>query len=543
MAKFIFVTGGVVSGLGKGISAASVGRLLKDNGYSVFMQKFDPYLNVDPGTMSPFQHGEVYVTKDGGETDLDLGHYERFIDEELTKDSSITSGRIYNTVIGKERAGRYDGKTVQVIPHITDEIKDKVYRVALESEADFIITEIGGTVGDIESLPFIEAIRQIHSENPTDVLFMHTVLVPVIPGTDELKTKPTQHSYKELMSYGIKPDVIILRAQAPVTQEVIKKIALFCDVPQEAIVESKQVELIYEVPLVFHDQQLDAYILKHFGLTGKQDATDQWKDMCQRFKNADKVINIALVGKYTKLPDAYLSVNEALYDAGYNQGARVNIEYISSETVKSDNQKEVFANADAILVPGGFGTRGLTGMIRAIQYARENKVPFFGICLGMQLALIEFARNVIGLEGADSSEFDLETEYPVIELLDNQEEHMNLGGTLRLGNSECYLSEKTLARKLYGEEIILERHRHRYEFNKKYTEDYEKAGLTFSGRDTEQDLVEIIEIKDHPYFIASQYHPEFKSRPNRPHPLFMGFIEAALKGKEKDQAQKEANND
>ena len=539
MAKFIFVTGGVVSGLGKGISAASVGRLLKDNGYSVFMQKFDPYLNVDPGTMSPFQHGEVYVTKDGGETDLDLGHYERFIDEELTKNSSITSGRIYDTVIKKERSGYYEGQTVQVIPHVTDEIKDKVYRVANESQADFIITEIGGTVGDIESLPFIEAIRQIHSENQSDVMFIHTVLVPAIPGTSELKTKPAQHSYKELMSYGIKPDVIILRGQAPITPEITKKISLFCDVPEEAIIESKQVDLIYEVPLVFRDQGLDRFILRYFGLKVKENSADDWAEMCNRFKSADYPLSIGLVGKYTTLPDAYLSVNEALYDAGYNQGAKIHIEYISSESLNDETLDERLGDLDGILVPGGFGERGMEGMLLAIRYAREKRIPFFGICLGMQLAMIEMGKNVLAWSDASSKEFDSETTHPVIRLMDDQEEDGQLGESLRLGNRTCLLAEGSLAFKLYGQEETLERHRHRYEFNNDYREDYEKIHVRFSGIDRDEDLAEIIELTDHPYFIACQFHPEFKSRPNRPHPLFMGFVDAAIRAK-KGEGHEEA---
>lgn len=531
MTKFIFVTGGVVSGIGKGISAASVGRLLKDNGYSVFMQKFDPYLNVDPGTMSPYQHGEVFVTEDGGETDLDLGHYERFIDEALTKNSSITSGRIYHTVIRKERSGFYKGKTVQVIPHVTDEIKDKVYRVAEESGADFVLTEIGGTVGDIESQPFIEAIRQIHSENPDDVLFMHTVLIPTIPGSDELKTKPAQHSFKEVMSYGIKPDIFVLRAAIPVTEEVFDKISLFCDLPRNAIIESDNVELIYEVPLVLHEQGLDQYILKQFGMKAKEDPTKEWKAMCEAFKASHQKLKIGLVGKYVSLKDAYLSVNEALYDAGYNQSCRVEIHYISSEDITKDNVDSILKDCDGLIIPGGFGDRGIEGMLLAAQYARKEKKPFFGICLGMQVALIEFARNVLHLEDASSTEFHRQTEDPVIVLLEGQEELSNLGGTLRLGNWECHLLEDSLAYRLYGRKDIVERHRHRYEFNSKYKKQYEEGGMVFSGKNLAKDLEEIIELEDHPFFIACQFHPEFISRPNRPHPLFSGFIEACLKGR------------
>lgn len=533
MSKFIFVTGGVVSGIGKGISAASVGRLLKDNGYSVFMQKFDPYLNVDPGTMSPYQHGEVYVTRDGGETDLDLGHYERFIDEELTKNSSITSGKIYSTVINKERQGLYEGKTVQVIPHVTDEIKDKVFRVAEESEADFIITEIGGTVGDIESQPFIEAIRQIHSMQPENVMFIHTVLIPNIPCTDELKTKPAQHSFKELMSYGIKPDVFILRAAEEITDEIFEKISLFCDLPKEAIIESKNVDLIYEVPLVFHAQNLDSYILKHFGLKSKADKIGEWKAMCEKFKKADKEIRIALVGKYTKLRDAYLSVYEALADAGYNLGAKTTVKYIDAEKINKDNVKDKLKGMDGILVPGGFGERGIEGMLIAIEYARTNDLPFLGICLGMQLCVVEAARNELGLKDASSTEFDRNTPYPVLHLLEDQDEGGKIGGTLRLGNQDFHVKENSLAYKLYGDDNIVERHRHRYEVNNKYVDMIEEgSGLVFSGIKLSHNLMEIVERPDQTFFIASQFHPEFRSRPNSPHPLFVGLIKSCLKVKE-----------
>ena len=529
MAKFIFVTGGVISGIGKGISAASVGRLLKDRGYSVFMQKFDPYLNVDPGTMSPYQHGEVFVTKDGGETDLDLGHYERFIDEELTKNSSITSGRIYSTVIRRERAGEYEGKTVQVIPHVTDVIKEKVFRVAEDTGADFIITEIGGTVGDIESQPFIEAIRQIHSAQPDDVMFIHTVLIPTIPASNELKTKPAQHSFKELMSYGIKPDVFILRAQEPITDEVFQKISLFCDLPREAIIESKTVDLIYEVPLVFHRQELDTYILNHFGLKPRANKIPKWEEMCQEFKAADKEIHIALVGKYTKLRDAYLSVYEALTDAGYNLGARVSVDYIDSESLTRDAMDSILKDKDGIVVPGGFGNRGIEGMINAIEYARIHDKPFLGICLGMQLSVIEACRNELGWKDADSTEFVPNSERPVLHLLPDQENKNDLGGTLRLGNQDCHVEEGSLAYRLYGHSDIVERHRHRYEVNDKYVKEIEKgSGLHFSGVKLSMNLMEIVERPDLTYFIASQFHPEFRSRPNSPHPLFTGLIRSAM---------------
>lgn len=529
MSKFIFVTGGVVSGIGKGISAASVGRLLKDNGYSVFMQKFDPYLNVDPGTMSPYQHGEVFVTKDGGETDLDLGHYERFIDEELTKNSSITSGRIYSAVIHKERAGDYEGKTVQVIPHVTDEIKAKVYKVAEETGADFIITEIGGTVGDIESQPFIEAIRQIHSLQPEDVMFIHTVLIPTIPGTNELKTKPAQHSFKELMSYGIKPDVFVLRAGEPITEEVFNKISLFCDLPREAIVESKNVELIYEVPLVFHQQGLDRYILNHFQLPAKANRIEDWRAMCRKFKSADQELHIGLVGKYTKLRDAYLSVYEALTDAGYNLGAKVSVDYIDSERLSRDAMDSILRDLDGIVIPGGFGNRGIEGMINAIEYARQHNKPFLGICLGMQLCVIEAARHELGEKAASSTEFDPKTPAPFLHLLPDQDEKGDLGGTLRLGNQDCHVREDSLAYRLYGHSDIVERHRHRYEVNSKYVERLEtESGLRFSGIKLSRNLMEIVERPDLDYFIACQFHPEFRSRPNAPHPLFTGLIRAAM---------------
>lgn len=529
MAKFIFVTGGVVSGIGKGICAGSVGRLLKDNGYSVFMQKFDPYLNVDPGTMSPYQHGEVFVTRDGGETDLDLGHYERFIDEELTKNSSVTSGRIYSNVIRKERAGDYEGKTVQVIPHVTNEIKEKVYSVAEESGADFIITEIGGTVGDIESQPFIEAIRQIHSENSEDVLFLHTVLIPTIPGTDELKTKPAQHSFKELMSYGIKPDVFILRADKPITEDVYDKICLFCDLPREAVVESKTVDLIYEVPLVFKEQGLDQYILHHFHLKTREDHTGDWAKMCATFKAAKQKLKVALVGKYTALNDSYLSVFEAVRDAGYHLGAKVDVHYVDSETITEKTAKRILASYDGIIIPGAFGSRGTEGMVETVRYVRENTVPFLGICMGMQISCIEIARHILGIDDASSLEFDAATPSPVITFLDGQSEEIDLGGTLRLGNNDCALTEDTLAYRLYGQKNIVERHRHRYEFNNKYKELFEqKAGVVFSGIQLAKNLMEIVELPAHPYFIAVQFHPEFKSRPNAPHPLFTGLVRACI---------------
>lgn len=533
MTKYIFVTGGVVSGIGKGISAASIGRLLKSRGLSVFMQKFDPYINVDPGTLSPYQHGEVFVTKDGGETDLDLGHYERFIDEELTIDSSITSGKIYNRVITNERAGVYEGSTVQVIPHITDEIKSKVYKVARDSKADVIITEIGGTVGDIESLPFIEAIRQIHAENSTeDVLFVHTTLIPTIPGSDELKTKPTQHSYKELMSLGIKPNIFILRANSWVDEEIKEKISLFCDIPTKAIIQSENVELIYEVPLSFRRQKIDEYILYKLKLQSESCNIHEWETMVEKFKAATKTLDIALVGKYVKLHDAYLSVTQALLDAGYNLDSTVNIHWIDSELLDNSNIHSLLNNMDGILVPGGFGERGVEGMILASKFARENEIPFFGICLGMQIAVIDIARNLCGLTTATSTEFDQNTEHPVIDIMEEQKGITDVGGTLRLGNWECSLDKNGKAYELYRQDHILERHRHRYEVNNRYREELSEAGTFFSGINERKDLIEMIELQGHPFFLGCQFHPEFKSRPNKPHPLFMGFVEAAIKKKE-----------
>ena len=532
MTKFIFVTGGVVSGIGKGISAASIGRLLKDRGLSVFMQKFDPYLNIDPGTMSPYQHGEVFVTKDGAETDLDLGHYERFIDEELTKGASITTGKVYSTVIAKERRGDYDGATVQVIPHITNEIKNAVYKAAKESKADVVITEIGGTVGDIESLPFLEAIRQIHSENKeSDVLFVHTVLVPNIPGSDELKTKPTQHSFKELMSNGIKTDVIIVRSNGLVTKDLREKISLFCDVPVDAVIQSTNVDLIYEVPLVFHEQHLDNYILNKLELKDRPASKGKWKEMVERFKDVKGEVTIGLVGKYVSLHDAYLSVTQALTDAGCENGYKVNIKWINSEEI--EKKASILEGLDGIIVPGGFGSRGTEGMIMASKYARENNVPYFGICYGMQIALIDVARNKLGFKDANSTEINPDTNYPIIDLLENQKDIKNVGGTLRLGNYDCSLEKDSLVYKLYGEEKIKERHRHRYEFNNDYRGKIRSAGVTFSGINEDKDLVEIIEIKDNDFFVACQFHPEFKSRPTKVHPLFNGFIKAAIKNKNK----------
>ena len=528
--KYIFVTGGVVSGIGKGIIASSLGRLLKNRGLKVFMQKFDPYINVDPGTMSPYQHGEVFVTKDGAETDLDLGHYERFIDVELTSNANITTGRVYQAVINKERRGDYNGATVQVIPHITDEIKKKIYDAAEESGADIVITEIGGTVGDIESLPFLEAVRQVHAEKKQeDVVFIHTTLIPKVPASNEFKTKPTQHSFKELMSHGIKANVIVTRCDEPLTEDMKEKIALFCDVNEKAIIESRNVDNLYEIPMSFQEQGLDSYILHKFGMedTGPADMTE-WVQMIDRVNHLTKTVRIGLVGKYVQLRDAYLSVSEALLHAGYDLESTIDIEWINSEDITEANMSEVLSGLDGVIVPGGFGERGVEGMILAAQYARENNVPYFGICLGMQIAVIEYARNVLGLSDAHSTEFEAKTKHPVIDIMDSQINHTQMGGTLRLGNYPCTLSKDSKAFALYNDPVIFERHRHRYEFNNKFRDTFENTDFKFTGLSPDGQLVEIIENNSQDFFVACQYHPEFKSRPNRSHPLFYGFIQAAL---------------
>lgn len=536
MSKFIFVTGGVVSGIGKGIIATSLGRLLKNRGLKVFLQKFDPYINVDPGTMSPYQHGEVFVTKDGAETDLDLGHYERFIDEELTQNANITTGRVYQSVISKERRGDYLGATVQVVPHITDEIKQKIYDAYKDSNADVIITEIGGTVGDIESLPFIEAVRQFHNEHEEDeVMIIHTALLPTIPGTDEIKTKPLQHSYKELMSLGLRPNMIVTRCDYKLNEDVKKKISLFCDVKTKAIIESPNVENIYELPLILNEQNFDEQVINKLNLDTKDADMSEWKQMVDKLKNPKHSVKIALVGKYVQLHDAYLSVFEALKHGGIDYETTVEIKWINSEEINASNVDALLSDCDGVVVPGGFGHRGVEGKIITAKYARQHNLPYLGICLGMQVACIEYARNVLGLSDADSSELNEVTKNPIISLMANQYELTNVGGTLRLGNYECHLQEGTLAKSLYEEDVILERHRHRYEFNNEYREEFEKYGFVFSGLSPDERLVEIIELKGHPFFIASQFHPEFKSRPNRPHPLFRGLISASLKRKIQDR--------
>ena len=531
MTKYVFVTGGVVSGLGKGITASSIGLLLKSRGYKVFMQKFDPYINVDPGTMSPIQHGEVFVTADGTETDLDLGHYERFIDEELNYSSSITTGKIYSSVIEKERRCEYLGGTVQIVPHITNEIKSKVYEAGSSSKADIVITEIGGTVGDIESLAFIEALRQIRYElGIHNTFFVHVTLIPYTFGSGELKTKPTQHSVIELRSLGIQPDAMVCRTPLPLNDEIKKKLSLYCSIPNNNVIEAIDVKNVYQIPLNFLNQKIDQIILKHFGLPVKKINIKDWEKLVETVDNLNDEIEIALVGKYVELHDAYLSIMEALKHAGYKHKVKIKINWIDAEELeKKTNLKQVFKNSKGILVPGGFGARGTIGKMKAIKYARENNIPFFGICFGLQLAIIEFAKNVCGLSKASSTEFDENCEEPIIDLMEEQKAIVNKGGTLRLGNYECKIMKNTLAYEIYKQERILERHRHRYEFNNKYKELLESKGMIFSGINEKSNLVEIIELPSHPHFIACQFHPEFKSRPTRCHPLFDSFIKACIK--------------
>ncbi|GIN40286.1 MULTISPECIES: CTP synthase [Heyndrickxia] len=532
MTKYIFVTGGVVSSLGKGIIAASLGRLLKNRGLKVTTQKFDPYINVDPGTMSPYQHGEVFVTDDGAETDLDLGHYERFIDINVTKYSSVTTGKVYSEVLRKERRGEYLGGTVQVIPHITNEIKSRVFRAGEVTDSDVVITEIGGTVGDIESLPFLEAIRQIKSDVGRDnVMYIHCTLVPYIKVAGEMKTKPTQHSVKELRSLGIQPNIIVVRTEMPISQDMKDKIALFCDIDEKSVIESRDADTLYSIPLSLRDQNLDQIVCDHLKLQCHEPDMTEWMGLVEKVRNLSKVTKIALVGKYVELPDAYLSVVEALKHAGYAYDSDIDINWINAENVTEENVKDLLMDADGILVPGGFGDRGVEGKILAIQYARENKVPFLGICLGMQLASVEYARNVLGLKGAHSSELDPNTPYPIIDLLPEQKEIEDLGGTLRLGLYPCKIEKGSKAFDVYQNDMIEERHRHRYEFNNEYREQMEAAGFVFSGTSPDGRLVEVIEIEDHPWFVAAQFHPEFTSRPTRPQPLFRGFIESALNNK------------
>jgi CTP synthase len=530
--RFIFVTGGVVSSLGKGIASSSLGRLLVSRGLTVGLQKFDPYINVDPGTMSPYQHGEVFVTEDGAETDLDLGHYERFTDSNTSRASNVTAGGIYDTVIRRERRGDYLGGTVQVVPHITDEIKQRIALIAESSDVDFVITEIGGTVGDIESLPVLEAIRQF----PVDVgrrrcMFIHLTLVPYIGHAGELKTKPTQHSVNELRRIGIAPDMLMCRSEGSLSSEIRKKIALFASLPSEAIVSACDVDNIYEVPLTFRDQGVDDFVLEHFGLEASPPELSKWKEPIERSARATRSVRIALVGKYVQLEDAYLSVSEALRHSASLQDAKVEIDWIDSESLENSEDRETLqrlTRADGILIPGGFGGRGIEGKIAAAQVAREQQVPYLGICLGMQVAVAEFARNVAGMDGANSTEFDLETPFPVIDLLPEQKEVADLGGTMRLGADPIKLHAGTRALEMYGEAVIYERHRHRYEVNNLLRKRLQSAGLRVSGTSPDERLVEVIELDDHPFFVASQFHPEFKSRPVRPAPLFRDFVAAAL---------------
>ena len=534
MTKYVFVTGGVVSGLGKGITASSIALLLKARGYKVFMQKFDPYINVDPGTMNPIQHGEVFVTYDGCETDLDLGHYERYIDEELNYTSNITSGKIYKSVIDKERHGDYLGATVQMVPHITNEIKNKVYEAGNSSGADIVITEIGGTVGDIESNSFIEALRQIQYEKGVEnTFFVHCTLIPYVYGSNELKTKPTQNSVRDLRNMGIRPDALVCRVPYSTNSHIKEKLSLFCSVPVENVIASVDVSNIYEIPIKYYEQKIDEIILKQFGLEIREAKLDYWKKLIKTVDNLKDEIEIALVGKYVELHDAYLSVAESLRHAGYKYNVKINIKWVDSEVLEKKETKlsEVFKNSKGIIVPGGFGSRGVEGKMMAIKYARENDVPFLGICLGMQLAVIEFARNVCGIEEASSTEFDPTCKEPIIDLMADQKSVVNMGGTLRLGNYECSLKKDTLAYLDYKKEKILERHRHRYEFNNKYKAVLEEKGLVFSGINEKANLVEIIEYPKLKHFIACQFHPEFKSRPTRPHPLFDSFIKASKDSK------------
>lgn len=531
MTKYVFVTGGVVSGLGKGITASSLALLLKSRGYKVFMQKFDPYINVDPGTMNPIQHGEVYVTYDGCETDLDLGHYERFIDEELNYTSNITSGKIFSSVIEKERKGEYLGATVQMVPHVTNEIKNKVYEAGVSSKADIVITEIGGTVGDIESQTFIESLRQIQYElGRENTFFVHTTLIPYIYGSGELKTKPTQNSVRDLRNMGITPNAIVCRTPIELNENIVKKLSLFCSVPEENIINAVDVKNIYQIPINFYNQKIDEIILKQFKLEVRKADIKYWFDLVNCVDNLKDEVEIALVGKYVELHDAYLSVAESLRHAGYKYNVKVNINWIDSESLeKSDvNLSDVFKNSKGIIVPGGFGSRGIEGKINAIKYARENNVPFLGICLGMQLAVIEFARNVCNIKDASSTEFNQLCKEPIIDLMTDQKSIVNMGGTLRLGNYECNIKKNTLAFDDYKTSHILERHRHRYEFNNSYREILEKNGLVFSGINKVSNLVEIIEYPKHKHFIACQFHPEFKSRPTKPHPLFDSFIKMSI---------------
>lgn len=529
MTKYIFVTGGVVSGLGKGITAASLGRLLKARGLKVAAQKLDPYINVDPGTMSPYQHGEVYVTEDGAETDLDLGHYERFIDEDLNKYSNLTTGKVYWNVLNKERRGEYLGSTVQVIPHITNEIKDFVYRVGKKTDADVVITEIGGTIGDIESQPFLEAVRQISLEvGKENSLFIHVTLVPFLRGSDEHKSKPTQHSVKELQGMGIRPDIIVLRCDEPLEESIFKKISMFCNVKPDCVIENITIPCLYEAPLMLEKANFSSVVCRELCIDAPKPDLMEWTQLVEKIKSRSKTVHIGLVGKYVQLHDAYLSVAEAMRHAGYTLDAHIDIDWIDSEQLTPADYKKRLAELDGIIVPGGFGGRGIEGMILAAKYARENGLPYFGICLGMQIAVIEYARNVCGIIDAHSGEFDEQCKHKVIDFMPGQSDSVDKGGTLRLGAYPCRIKAGTVMERCYKTNNISERHRHRYEFNNDYRNAFEKAGLTLSGESPDGSLVETVEITDRPFYVGVQYHPEFKSRPNKPHPLFKGFIEAAL---------------
>ena len=530
MSKYIFVTGGVVSGLGKGITAASLGRLLKARGLKVAAQKLDPYINVDPGTMSPYQHGEVFVTEDGAETDLDLGHYERFIDEDLNKYSNLTTGKVYWNVLNKERRGEYLGETVQVIPHITNEIKQFIYSVGKKTNADVVITEIGGTTGDIESQPFLEAIRQIAlEEGRENALFIHVTLVPFLRGSDEHKSKPTQHSVKELQGMGIHPNIIVLRCDQPLEEDIFRKIALFCNVKPDCVIENMTVPILYEAPLMLDKNGLSDVVCRELNLETPEPDMKEWREMIDRIKSRSREVTVAIVGKYVRLHDAYLSVGEALHHAGFELHTRVNIKWVDSETVTDENASSIFADVSGILVPGGFGNRGIEGKISAAKYARENNVPYLGLCLGMQIAVIEFARNVCGIKDANSGEFDSETPNKVIDFMPDQNENIDKGGTMRLGTYPCKIKPGTMLNACYGNDLIHERHRHRYEFNNNFREIMCEKGLVIGGTSPDERIVETIEVPQNDFYLGVQYHPEFKSRPNRAHPLFLGFVKAALK--------------
>jgi CTP synthase len=543
VAKFIFVTGGVVSSLGKGITAASVAALLKARGLSVTVQKLDPYINIDPGTMNPYQHGEVYVTGDGAETDLDLGHYERFINEPMRRINNVTTGQIYDRVIRKERKGEYLGGTVQVVPHITDEIKTHIRRCAEENKAEVCLTEIGGTVGDIESLPFLEAIRQFpYDIGRENCVYIHVTLVPTLKAAGEIKTKPTQHSVKALREIGISPDVLICRVEEEFEKSVRDKIALFCSVERDCVFQAPDVSSIFRIPLVLHEQGIEDILIKRLDLPAGRQNLDDWYDLCNRIRDIKKDVTIGLVGKYVDLMDAYKSVNESLEHAGYHWASNVKIKAIDSETITKSNASQLLKGLDGILIPGGFGSRGIEGKIAATHYARTNKIPFFGICLGMQCALIEYSRHVCGLEDANSTEFVEDAVDPVIDLMAEQKTIAGLGGTMRLGNFDCHLVDGTKAKAAYSEDKVVERHRHRYEVNNEYRDMLEKEGMTFSGTSPDGGLVEMLEVADHPWFVGCQFHPEFQSRPMKPHPLFRDFVKASIEFSESSEQVRELSN-